>query len=135
MNCPLEGKCLTAGIIYQATVTRQDNLKKETYIGLTEGQFKTRYNSHNSNFRLEHHRNSTTLSHYVWSLTDKNIPYSLEWRIVAKSSSYSNSSKSCNLCLKEKYFITFRPQMATLNNRNELASTCRHRKKYLLCNV
>ena len=134
-NCPLEGKCLTAGIIYQATVTNRDNRNKETYIGLTEGPFKTRFTNHTSSFRHSEQRNSTTLSHYIWSLKDKSIPHTIQWRIVAKSNSYSNSSKSCNLCLKEKYFIIFKPTMATLNTRNELASTCRHRRKYLLSNV
>ena len=35
-QCPLDGKCLTSGVIYQASVTRQDNMNVETYIGLTE---------------------------------------------------------------------------------------------------
>ena len=44
--CPLEGKCLESELIYQAVVTREDNSKIESYIGLTENQFKTRYNAH-----------------------------------------------------------------------------------------
>ena len=134
-DCPLEGKCLITGTIYQATVTRQDNNKEETYIGLTEGPFKTRFANHKSSFRNVNNRNSTTLSSYIWSLKDNNTAYALKWRILARSNSYSNSSKSCNLCLKEKYFIICKPQMGSLNNRNELASTCRHRRKYLLCNT
>ena len=43
-SCPLQGKCLTESVVYQATVTRKDNQQKETYVGLTEGPFKTRYN-------------------------------------------------------------------------------------------
>ncbi len=35
-SCPPKGKCLTPSVIYQATVTRQDNLQKETYIGLRD---------------------------------------------------------------------------------------------------
>ena len=132
-DCPLEGKCLTTGTIYQATVTRQDNNKDETYVGLTEGTFKMRFANHKSSFRNPNNKNSTTLSSYIWSLKDNNTPYSLKWRILARSNTYSNSSKSCNLCLKEKYFIICKPQMASLNNRNELAATCRHRSKYLLC--
>ena len=42
-SCPLRGKCLTESVVYQATVTRTDNQHKETYVGLTEGAFKTRY--------------------------------------------------------------------------------------------
>ena len=43
-SCPLNGKCLTTELAYQATVTRNDNQQEETYIGLTENTFKTRYN-------------------------------------------------------------------------------------------
>ena len=62
-KCPLDGKCLSKGVIYQATVTRKDTKKEETYIGLTENQFKTRYNNHTNSFRNKKKRNSTTLSH------------------------------------------------------------------------
>ena len=133
-TCPLDGNCLTEGVIYQSTVTRLDNNKDETYIGLTDNSFKTRFNGHTCSFRNVDKRNATTLSQYIWKLKDQKIPYNVKWRIVAKGRSYSTSSKKCNLCLKEKYFIICKPHMASLNNRNELASECRHRKKHLLCN-
>ena len=44
------------------------------------------------------------------------------------------SSKRCNLCLKEKLLIICRPELSTLNKRNELVSSCRHRNKTLLRN-
>ena len=134
-QCPLDGKCLAEGLIYQATVTRQDNNKQETYIGLTDNTFKTRYNGHTSSFRNKNKRHATTLSQYIWTLKDENIPHSLKWKIIARASSYSPNSKICNLCLKEKYFIICKPEMASLNHRNELASECRHRKRHLLCNA
>ena len=40
------GKCITKELIYQATVTGKDNMKHETYVGLTENTFKTRYSNH-----------------------------------------------------------------------------------------
>ena len=49
--CPLEGSCLTAGVVYEATVTRQDSQATDTYTGLTAGRFKERYNQHQSDFR------------------------------------------------------------------------------------
>jgi hypothetical protein len=134
-ECPLNGKCLTESVIYQASVKREDNNKEETYIGLTENTFKIRYNGHTNSFRNESKRNSTTLSSYIWTLKDKKIAFTLQWKIVAKGSPYSPAAKSCNLCTKEKYYIICRPHMATLNSRNELASDCRHRRKYLLCSI
>ena len=132
-KCPLESKCQISGVVYQATVTREDTQKDETYVGLTENEFKTRFNGHISTFNNRKRIASTTLCQYVRSLQDKNIEYSIKWKILARSKAYSTSTKKCNLCLKEKYFIICKPQMATLNNRNELASECRHRKKHVLC--
>ena len=130
--CPLNGNCLVKSVVYQATVKREDNDKEETYIGLTEGNFKIRYNTHKSSFNNATQRNVTALSKYVWSLVDRDIRHSISWKILARAKSYSRSSKRCNLCLTEKYYIITKPAISTLNNRNELASSCRHRKKHLL---
>ena len=56
--CPLDGNCLQSSVIYQATVTRKDTNTTETYIGLTENDFKTRYRNHTASFRHAKHRNS-----------------------------------------------------------------------------
>jgi len=60
-TCPLGGKCLIDGIIYQAAVKREDNNKNEYYVGLTENSFKTRYNAHTNSFRQRNKRHSTKL--------------------------------------------------------------------------
>ena len=133
-QCPLDGKCLTSGIIYQATVTREDNTNIENYIGLTENSFKSRYTGHISSFKNEKGRSATTLSEYIWKLKEKHSNYSIKWKIVSKAKPYSTSSKRCNLCIEEKYFIIYRPETSSLNKRNELLSACRHRRKHLLNN-
>ena len=135
LQCPLNKKCQTSSVIYQATVTREDNNNSETYIGLTENSFKSRYAGHLSSFKHETKRNATALSEHIWTLKDKNINFSLKWKIVSKAKSYSTSSKKCNLCTEEKYFIIYRPDLCSLNKRNELLNSCRHRKKHLLCNI
>ena len=50
-HCPLDGNCLKSAMIYQATVATEDNRPAETYVGLTENSFKTRYSNHKSSFR------------------------------------------------------------------------------------
>ena len=134
LTCPLEGNCLQSSVIYQATVTRNDNNTTETYIGLTENDFKTRYRNHTASFRHSKHRNSTELSKHIWTLKDNNIEHFISWRILSSHSPYNSSSKRCNLCLKEKFLIIYRPKLSTLNKRNELVSSCRHRNKALLRN-
>ena len=134
-TCPLNGNCLQSSVIYQATVKRNDINTSETYIGLTENTFKTRYRNHAASFCHTKHRNSTEISKHVWSLKDNNnIDYSISWRIISSSSSYNSSCKRCNLCLKEKFLIICRPDLSSLNKRNELVSSCRHRNKALLRN-
>ena len=91
-KCPLDNKCLISGVIYQATVTRQDIGTDETYIGLTENTFKARYSAHMSNFKNENTRYSTTLSEYVWTLQDKKVPYNLKWKIISKSNHHAVTS-------------------------------------------
>lgn len=132
-NCPLQNQCLTTNIIYQASVTRADNNGVETYIGLTENSFKTRYSNHMHSFNNPKHRKDTALSEYIWNLKDSGINYTLKWRIMRRARPYSTISKMCNLCTAEKFFIICKPNLSSLNKRNELVSTCRHRRKHLLC--
>ncbi|GFN85773.1 hypothetical protein PoB_001227900 [Plakobranchus ocellatus] len=130
--CPLENNCLQDSIIYQATETQKDN-QVDTYIGMTENTFKTRFYQHNSTFRLPHKRNSTSLSEKIWKLKDTNTEFTITWDIIAKSRPYSPATKICSLCLEERYpILTRRP---SLNKKNELLSTCPYRRKYLLQNM
>ena len=89
----------------------------------------------NPEFRHAKHRNSTELSKHTWTLKDNNIEHFISWRILSSRSSYNSSSKRCNLCLKGKFPIICRPKLSTLNKRNELVSSCRHRNKAFLHNL
>ena len=130
-TCPLDGNCLEPAVIYQAKVTRKDTGECETYVGLTENEFKTRYRNHTASFRNQSSRNSTELSKHVWHLKDNNIDYDIAWRILARAKPYNSSSKRCNLCISEKFIIICQTHHCTLNKRNELVSCCRHRNKAL----
>ena len=89
--CPLDGNCLQPSVIYQATVTRKDNNTTETYIGLTENDFKTRYRNHTPSFRHAKPSKSTELSKHIWTLKDNNIEYFISWRILSSHSPYNSS--------------------------------------------
>lgn len=130
--CPLKGKCLQEGVVYQATVVQEQSKIIDTYIGITENQFKTRYNQHNSSFRLQHKQSATSLSEHIWELKNANLKYTITWSIVEKARPYSPKTKRCNLCLAEKYNIL--SKKPSLNRRKEIYGTCMHRKKHLLQN-
>ena len=69
-DCPLQGKCLTSSVVYQATVT-PDTGKEENYIGLTSNTFKQRWSQHKCSFNNKSKANETTLSQYIWKLKEK----------------------------------------------------------------
>jgi hypothetical protein len=71
-KCPI---CLAKSVIYQATVKTSDKRPTQTYVGVTENEFKTRYTNHKASFNNYKKRNSTELSKYIWNLKN-NISYS-----------------------------------------------------------
>ena len=133
-GCPLQGNCKVEGVVYGATVTDESTGDKETYTGLTEGRFKTRFNSHAGNFRNRNQQHKTTLSTHVWKLKDMGRPYRVTWTILARARGFNTSTGVCRLCLVEKFFIMFHRETASLNSRREIYSSCRHRRGKLLAN-
>ena len=74
------------------------------------------------------------LSKYVWNLQNEKKPFQIKWKILKKCKPYSNISKKCSLCLNEKFIIICKKELCSLNRRNELASSCPHRNRYVLGN-
>lgn len=133
-ECPMGQNCLKESVVYQATVTTDDTNLAKTYVGLTENSFKTRFTNHKASFNHSTKRHNTELSKYIWTLKDNKTAYKISWKILKQAAPYSPASNRCNLCLWEKYFIICQPELASLNRRNELISSCRHASKFLLKN-
>ena len=131
-HLPLNGAFLTEEFFYKATVTRTDTNEIETFTGLMGRTFKTRYNKHMTDFSNQTYERSTTLSKHIWKLKRMNAPYDISWEILSRARVFNPVTRSCQLCLREKYLIMFRPESATLNSRDKLFGTCRHRLKMLL---
>ena len=77
----------------------------------------------------------TELSIHVWMLKDCNKDYKINWCIVARAPPYKSGSRRCSLCLTEESVIIRASPSGLLNKRTELISKCRHRYKYLLCDL
>ena len=58
--------------------------------------------------------------------------YQIHWEIIDKAKSFSPGDEYCQLCIKEKSWIMKYEGDKRLNSNDELISTCRHRRKYLL---
>ena len=69
--------CLQKGVVYQATVTQTNTMREDIYIGITENEFKTRYNQHTSSFRLSHKSSATSLSEHIWKLKENNTDHTV----------------------------------------------------------
>ena len=130
LTCPLEGKCFTKNIVYQATV-EEENGTPSTYVGLTSTTFKARLGVHKNSF-IDPDANQTSLSKHVWDLKQKNIKHSISWKIVDRAKPFSPVTGKCQLCLKEKFYILFHPELASLNSKSEIYANCRHKKSVLL---
>ena len=81
--------------------------------------------------------NQNTLSTYIWTeLKDKgNIPYDIRWRVIDRGPTFNPVNYVCRLCTLEKYHILFNPAGASLNQRSEFFSICRHIKPQLLAHA
>ena len=133
-QCPLNGECKISCIVYKATVTAP-NKPAMSYFGLTEGEFKYRYNNHTHSFRHEGSTKDTELSKYLWELKGQDIEGEVKWSIVHRAASYKCGSRRCDLCLSEKLAIAMADPNTTLSKRSEIISKYRHRKKYACKNV
>ena len=123
--------CLAKSVIYQATVKTSDKRPTQTYVGLTENEFKTRYTKWiKASFNNYEKHNSTELSKYIWNLKNNKISYSIRLEILKRAKSNSNASKRCNLCIWEKYFIICKADIASSQRTRHI----RHANKFLLKN-
>ena len=111
--CPLDGACLTKNIIYEATVTATSG-NTRTYIGMTEHEFKTRYNNHKLSFKDRKHSHNAERCTFKIHL-GLNIDYIINWRIIKRASAYKGNPSRCNLCLAEKLCILTAQSVSLLN--------------------
>ena len=133
--CPLQNKCLTPNIVYQADITNNVDDERRVYLSLSETPFKEKYRNPIRDFNNEIYYNKTKLSKYVWDLKHNNKELHMTWAIACKV--YGNRKRNfCRLSLKEKLLIIkFPNQDILLNKRSEFISKCRHENKNLIMNV
>ena len=82
VNCPLNGNCHQSSVIYQATVETNDNKPSQTYIGLTENPFKTRFTNHRNPFKDHKKKLCSELSKHVWKVKEGNVKFQISWKIL-----------------------------------------------------
>ena len=131
-NCPLEGRCQTQSLVYQAEVTSNQGIR--TYIGQAASTFKLRYNNHTNSYINPKKKHETTLSTYVWKLKSRNVDFSIKYSTLSCPKPYTRGGRSCDLCLMEKTLIARNNSDQSLNKRTEVMAKCRHKAPHLLDN-
>ena len=80
-TCPVQGKCQTSGVVYEACVKELPSGKTETYTGVTERTVKKRLYEHWTNANCETGRTKTALSSHIWALKDRNTRLEVTWKL------------------------------------------------------
>ena len=125
-------------IIYKAEVTETDSEKKQTtehYVGLCSTTFKERLGNHIQSFKHEKYSDKTSLSTHTWKIKSRGSSYTIKWKIIDKGRPFNPTTKTCSLCIKEKFYIIYKPSIATINKRNEIGAHCRHKTMSLFSKV
>ena len=115
--------------IYEATVTKTSG-NTNTYIGMTENDFKTRYNNHKLSFNDRKHSHDTVLSRYIWELRDNDTNHDIKWRIIKRANAYKGTLHTATYAFLRTSF--WEPLL--LNKRFELVTKCRHENKFFATN-
>ena len=63
-NCPLDNKCLTPNIIYEAQITNNTNDEHKKYLGVAATSFKEKYHNHTRDFKHKKYMKCIELSKY-----------------------------------------------------------------------
>ena len=116
-ECPLENKCLTPWVIYEADVITL-NTSRKFYIGLADTPFKEHYNNHKRNFRKKRYEKRTELSKYIWSLQESGIEFNIHWKILSHVKGMTKRSY-CSLFLTGKlWLLHYFDDMHLLNKKS-----------------
>ena len=95
-------------------------------------RFKDRLYEHRTDMSKTGNRTNSSLASHIWDLKDRGLNYDVKWKIKARGTKFNPSTKKCRICLKEKHFILYKTEGATLNSRREIFNTCMHRWTSLL---
>ena len=135
-SCPVQGQCQRKDVVYcgKVDVPTKPHLSK-TYVGLTSTTFKERWRNHNTTINNRDSQQKTTLSTYIWDLKDQGLQPTTTFTLMRNAAKYTIERDSCNLCIQEKLTIleeSKRLGRTLLNSRNEVFSSCMHKRKHLL---
>ena len=108
------------------TIT-QTQPQELNYIGLASTTFKLRLGNHKKSFNHKKYSKETTLSQKIWQLREEGIEVDIKWKLIERAQPYSPITGLCALCTLDKYYIIFKPELATINKKDEVINHCFHK--------
>ena len=84
-QCPLQQKCLSNNILYQANITPIDeNLETKVYYRICETTFKLRYANHKNSFNHRNRKLDTELSNDFWKIKNNKSSANITCKILGR---------------------------------------------------
>ena len=118
LECSSNNKCLSASLVYKATVSKVPSQINKYYYGVCEKTFKARYNNHNATFWNKSKQKSTELSKHIWKLKGNIMQHQISWNIASRARPCNGSTRKFELCLTEKLTIAKADPSSLLNTCN-----------------
>ena len=84
---------------------------------------------------LQKYKSETCLSTEIWRIKNLGGTPFITWRPVKQYPGFNPTTGRCALCLNEKLEILNHQGPNLINKRDEIVSTCRHRRKFLLAHL
>ena len=122
--CPLDGRCLTKNVIYEATVSTPSETR--TYIGSTGRSFKERFGEHTHALKHKISPHETELSKHVWKKRSEDESPTIKWSIRHSLRVPEKPQKICATCNLERIEIAAAKRRRAVNKRSELTGQCVH---------
>ena len=94
----------------------------------------TKYIKNKNSFKYPE-TSQTSLSKYILELETEGIEPQVTWKIIDRGKPFSPVAGVCHLCLKEKFYMLYNPEMASLNSGNKIFNSCRHNRSVLLFKI
>ena len=127
-QCPLEQRCLSNNILYQANITPfGENSETKVYYGICETTFKLRYANHKKSFNHRNRKSDSELSNEFWRIKDNKYSANITWDILGRHQAYNTSSKICSPCLNGKLKTALHRNNNMVNKQTEILNKCRHK--------
>ena len=127
-QCPLEQRCLSNNVLYQANITHfGQNSETKDFYGICETAFILRYTSHKKSPNHRNRKSDTELSNMFWRIKGNKHSANITWNILGRHQAYNSSSKRCSPCLNEKLKTALHRNNNMLNKGTEILNKCRHK--------